>query len=201
MLPEQIVYLSLLISVVPFYLYTRNTIRGTTKPNLVTWFFWALAPLIGTYLQLKAGAGLSVLPVFLAGFFPLIIFIVALTSRNGHWRLTTFDVLCGVFSFFALILWILTTRTDVSIFFAILADGLAAVPTITKSWKFPERETAVGYLPGVLNNILGLLVIKNWNFSIASFGIYFIVLNLLLMAIIWRKNFFYRNKLTTELTQ
>ena len=201
MLPEQIVYLSLLISVVPFYLYTRNTIRGTTKPNLVTWFFWALAPLIGTYLQLKAGAGLSVLPVFLAGFFPLIIFIVALTSRNGHWRLTTFDVLCGVFSFFALILWILTTRTDVSIFFAILADGLAAVPTITKSWKFPETETAVGYLPGVLNNILGLLVIKNWNFSIASFGIYFIVLNLLLMAIIWRKNFFYRNKLTTELTQ
>ena len=201
MLPEQIVYLSLLISVVPFYLYTRNTIRGTTKPNLVTWFFWALAPLIGTYLQLKAGAGLSVLPVFLAGFFPLIIFIVALTSRNGHWRLTTFDVLCGVFSFFALILWILTTRTDVSIFFAILADGLAAVPTITKSWKFPETGTAVGYLPGVLNNILGLLVIKNWNFSIASFGIYFIVLNLLLMAIIWRKNFFYRNKLTTELTQ
>lgn len=189
MLPEKIVLISLLISIVPFCLYLRDTYIGKTKPNLVSWFFWALAPLIGTYLQLKAGVGWSVLPVFLAGFFPVIIFIVALVRKNSHWKITVFDILCGVFSFGALVLWIITARTDISIFFAILADALAAIPTLTKSWKFPETETAIGYLPGVLNNILGLLVIKDWNFSTASFGIYFIILNTTLILLITRGKF------------
>ena len=110
-----------------------------------------------------------------------------MAKRNSYWRITTFDILCGVFSFVALILWILTRRTDISILFAILSDALAAVPTLLKSWKFPETETAVGYLPGIINNILGLLIIKNWSFSIYSFGIYFIVLNTILIVFIWRK--------------
>ncbi|MCE9549309.1 hypothetical protein K8Q98_02840 [Candidatus Nomurabacteria bacterium] len=192
MIPEKFIYLTLVASVFGSYFYIRDVIRGTTKPNLVTWFFWALAPIIGTFLQLKAGAGLSVLPVFLAGFMPLVILIIALFCRNSYWKITTFDIFCGVFSFIALILWILTKRADISIFFAILSDALAAVPTLIKSWKFPETETAVGYLPGIFNNILGLLIIKNWNFSIYSFGIYFIVLNSMLIIFILRKKLFSR---------
>lgn len=187
MLPEKIIYLSLVFTVFGSYYYIRDVVKGKTKPNLVTWFFWALAPLIGTFLQLKAGAGLSVLPVFLAGFIPLVIFTVALLTRNSHWKITKFDIFCGVFSFIALVLWLLTKRADISILFAILSDLLAAVPTLIKSWKFPETETAVGYVPGILNNTLGLLIIKNWNFSIYSFGIYFIILNTTLILFIERK--------------
>jgi hypothetical protein len=187
MIPEKFVYLSLLFSVYGLFFLIRDIIKGKTKPNLVTWFFWALAPLVGTFLQLKAGAGLSVLPVFLAGFFPLIIFILALVRRNAHWKITIFVIFCGVFSFIALVLWVLTKRADISILFAILSDLLAAVPTLVKSWNFPETETAAGYVPGIFNNILGLLVIKNWSFSIYSFGIYFIILNTTLIFFIERK--------------
>lgn len=190
MLPEQIVYLSVIASLIGSYYYIRDTVRGKTKPNLVTWFFWALAPLIGTFLQLKAEAGLYVLPVFLAGFMPLVIFFVALSRKDRHWKTTHFDIFCGIFSFVALILWVLTRETGVAIFFAILADGLAAVPTLIKSWKFPDTETAVGYLPGIFNNILGLLVIKTWMFSTYSFGLYFIVLNTTLIIFIQRGKWF-----------
>lgn len=169
------------------YFYVRDIFIGKTKPNLVTWFFWALAPLIGTFLQIKAGAGLSVLPVFLAGFFPLLVFIIALVKQNAYWKITFFDILCGIFSLIALIFWILTRRTDISIIFAILSDGLAAIPTLVKSWKFPETETSTGYVAGIFNNILGLLVIKNWIFSIYSFNIYFIVINVMLVFCIYRK--------------
>ena len=187
MIPEKIVYLSFAFSAVGSFFYVRDIIRGKTKPNLVTWFFWALAPLIGSYLQFKDGVGLSILPVFLAGFVPLIIFFVALIKKEYHWKITTFDVLCGVFSAAALVLWLVTKRADIAILFAILSDGLAAVPTLVKSWKFPETETARGYVPGIVNNILGLLVVKNWTFSAYSFGIYFIVLNSILVLIIKRK--------------
>ncbi len=180
--------ITLLTSIFGISFLIRDIMAGKTKPNLVTWFFWALAPLIGTFLQIKAGAGLSVLPVFLAGFFPVIIFVVALLKRNAHWKITVLDILCGAFSFLALMLWILTSETDISILFAILADGLAAIPTLIKSWKFPKTETALGYMPGIINNALGLLFIKNWDFSMYSFGIYFIVLNSVLIIFITRKN-------------
>jgi len=187
MIPEQTVYATLVISVVVLYFFIVNLLEGKTKPNLVTWFFWSLAPILGTYLQIKAGAGLSVLPVFFAGFFPLIIFFIALFNKNSYWKITQFDIFCGIFCSAALLLWLITKNTSLSLFFAILADALAAVPTLIKSWKFPDTEFAYGYAPGIINNIIGLLIIKNWNFSVYSFGIYFIVLNSILILIIKRK--------------
>ena len=187
MLPENIIYISLVTTIVGISFLIRDILIGKTKPNLVTWFFWSLAPLVGVYLQLKAGAGLSVLPVFLVGFAPLIIFAIALIKKNSYWKLTVFDILCGVFSLVALILYILTRNTAVSIAFAIASDAFAGIPTLVKSWKFPETETAIGYLPGILNNILGLLIIKNWIFSIYSFGIYIIIINSILIIFISRK--------------
>jgi hypothetical protein len=71
-----------------------------------------------------------------------------------------------------------------------LTDGLAAVPTIVKSWKFPETETAAVYLPGIINNILGLLIISNWIFAIYSFSIYFILVNAVIIFCIYRKKLF-----------
>jgi hypothetical protein len=191
MLPEKLIYLCLLISIPGCFFYIKGILVGKIRPNLVTWFFWTLAPLVGVYLQLKAGAGLSIIPVFLAGFFPLIIFLVALAKRNNYWKVTVFDILCGVFSLIALILWVLTHKTSISLIFAILSDGLAAIPTLVKSWKFPETESAMGYSPGVINNILGLLIIKNWSFSIYSFSIYFIILNTILIIFIQRKKIFH----------
>ncbi|MBI5139557.1 hypothetical protein HZA26_03035 [Candidatus Nomurabacteria bacterium] len=190
MLTEKVVYLSIAISLFGSFFFIKDILAGRARPNLVTWFFWALAPLVGTFLQDKAGAGLSVLPVFLAGFFPLIIFFIALSQKNSYWKITNFDILCGVFALISLILWVLTRNTDISILFAISADALAAVPTLIKSWKYPETETAIGYVPGIFNNILGLLVIKEWDFSIYSFGVYFIVLNTTLVIFIIRKKIF-----------
>lgn len=188
MLPENIIFLTLIFSAFGLYVYIRDIWRGTTKPNFVTWFFWMLAPFIGVYFQYKAGAGLSMLPVFMAGFVPLVVLVVASLKKNAYWHLGVYDIWCGVISALAILLWVMTKDPALSIFFAILADAVAAIPTFTKSWTNPESETALGYLPGVVNNIIGLLIIRNWNFSTASFGIYFIILNLALMLVITRKN-------------
>jgi len=190
MLPEQLGYIVLVTGLIGVPFYIKDIFKGTTKPSFISWFMWMLAPFIGTFLQLKAGAGLSVLPVFMAGFIPLLVLIAALIKQNAYWRITIFDIACGLFSFCALILWILTQNTDLSIIFAILADGLAAIPTLIKSWNFPETETGIMYIPGIFNNILGLLIIKQWIFSIYSFNIYFILVNLAIILSIYRKKIF-----------
>ena len=146
-----------------------------------------LGPFIGVFFQLKAGAGLSVLPVFLAGFGPLVIIVISLFRKNSIWKITKLDVICGILAIMALLFYVLTHNLGISILFAILTDGLAAIPTIVKSWKFPETETAVVYLPGIFNNTLALFVITNWIFSIYSFSIYFIVVNTIIIFCIYHK--------------
>lgn len=187
MLPEKIILVTLLFSVVGSAFYIRGIFRGETRPNAVSWFIWMLAPFIGVFLQLKAGATWSVLPVFAAGFMPLLVLIFAGFKRNAYWQMGALDIICLIFSLGALAFWIMTSHTEISLIFAIAGDAIAAAPTIIKSWHFPETENPGPYISGLVNNTLGLLIIKNWIFSIYSFGIYFLILNLVLIFLIYRK--------------
>jgi hypothetical protein len=190
MLPENIIYIGVVLNIIAIIWYIRNIFYSGIKPNLISWFIWGLAPLVGVFLQLKAGAGLSVLPVFMAGFGPLIIFIVCLFKKERYWKITKFDLFCGFFAILALIIYILTNNLGISIIFAILSDGLACIPTILKSWKFPETETGVVFFSGLIGNILALLIIKNWIFSIYSFSVYLILANLIILFSIYGKRIF-----------
>ncbi len=47
--------LSIIISLFGAYKYTLDTINGKTKPNRISWFLWAIAPLIGVGASLQGG--------------------------------------------------------------------------------------------------------------------------------------------------
>jgi hypothetical protein len=187
MLPENIIYITILISLVGYFFYLKGIISGNTKPNLVSWFIWSLAPFIGVFFQIKAGAGLSVLPIFLSGLNSLLVIIVCVLIKNAYWKVNTFDVICGVISLIALVLYIITHNLSISIIFAITSDALAYIPTIIKSWKFPSTETGLMYITGIISNIIGLLIIKIWIFPIYAFSFSIIIFNSLVLMSIYRK--------------
>ncbi len=190
MLPEKIIYIGVLINLIAIFWYIKTILYGKTRPNLISWTLWALAPLIATFLQTKAGAGLSFLAPFMAGFGPLIVILFASIKKRGFWRITKFDIVCGLFSLLALTFYIITNKLAISIFFAILSDALATIPTIRKSWNFPDTESALAYAGGIINYILSLLIITNWIFSIYSFNVYLIIINLIIIFSIYRKKIF-----------
>ncbi len=190
MLPENIIFLAVVIGLISTLFYIKDIFHGTTKPNLVSWTLWLLGPFLGVFFQLKAGAGLSVLPVFMAGFGPLLVVLFSIFRKNAYWKLTTFDIACGTFSLLALVLYALTHNLAISIIFAILSDLIAFIPTYIKGWKFPETETSSVYITGAFNNVLGLLVIKEWSFTIYSFGLYLILANIVMIYSLYRKRIF-----------
>jgi hypothetical protein len=191
MLPEKIIIIGVAINLFCSLWYVKNIIYGGTRPNLVSWFIWMLAPFVGTFLALKAGAGFSVTGIFMAGFGPLVVIIVSLFKKNAFWKIEIFDLICGFFALVALVLYLLTYNLSISILFAIISDGLAAIPTVIKSWKFPETESSSTYFGGIVNNTLSLLIIKNWIFSIYSFNIYIIVINIVIIFAIYHKKMLY----------
>ena len=190
MLPEQIIFVGVLINLFLSVWYVKTIVSGNTKPNLVSWFIWMLAPFVGTFLALKAGAGLAALGIFMAGFGPLLVIIFSLWNKNAYWKISKLDIICGILAFTALILYVITRNLGISILFAIASDALAAIPTIIKSWEFPETESSSTYIGGIINNTLALLIIKNWIFPIYSFGLYFVLINLAIVSCIYRKKIF-----------
>lgn len=165
--------------------YFVDTIKGKVKPNRVTWFIWSLAPLIAFIAQLKQGVGIhQALLTFMVGFIPLIIFIASFVNKKAYWKIGKLDIICGVLSLVGLFLWYSTGTGNVAIFFAILADGLAAFPTVIKSFKFPETENWILYFANAISAGITLLTIKIWNPETFAFPLYIFLLTLLLAVLI-----------------
>ncbi len=190
-------YLVLIGTVFAFfggYTYIRDTIRGETKPNRVTWFLWAIAPIIGTIAAVSKGVTWAALPVFMAGFIPLLIFLSSFINPKAYWKLSFFDYLCGIFSLLALILWLVTKDANLAILFAVISDGLASIPTAIKAWKYPETETGFGFFMGVLNVLTSFVAMKIFNFTELAFPVYILVADIYFTLAIYRKYIFSRTQ-------
>lgn len=191
---EYLVFVAAIGSLLAALAYIRAMFRGQTKPNRVTWFMWSIAPLVATAASISSGVGWAVIPVFMSGFSPLLIFAASFFSKKAYWKHTSFDYVCGALSGLALILWYVTSNANVAIIFAMVSDALAAVPTLIKGWRNPETESSWPYIIGIFSPITSFLVATTWAFSEIAFPSYLIAINLLLLLSISRKKLGIRNK-------
>ena len=154
--------------------YARDTVRGNTQPNRVSWSLWALAPMIAFAAQVVQGVGLNAVLTLAVGFGPLLVVAASFLDPKAYARVTPFDVGCGVLSLLALGAWAVTGRGNLAILLSILADFLAAIPTIRKAYSAPHTEHAVAFLSGVVGATITLLTIKpeDWGFASVAFPAY-----------------------------
>jgi hypothetical protein len=160
------------------------TLQGKTRPNRVSWALWALAPLVAFAAELSKGVGIQSLMTFVVGFGPLMVFLASFVNKKAYWQITRLDWACGAFSLLALVLWILTREGNLAIFFSILTDALAAVPTLIKSYRDPKSESPTVFILGIASATITLLTIHNWTFANWGFPAYILIICLLLAALI-----------------
>ncbi len=181
-----LVWFGALVQLLGSAAYIKDTLKGKTKPNKVTWFFWSVAPLIGSAAAISDGVGWVVLPVVMVGFIPLLILLASFTNSQAYWQLGKFDYACGIFAALALVLWLVTSEPKLAIAFAIIADALAGLPTLIKSWTHPDTETPVEYGATIFASLAGLLAVERANFSEMAFPVYLIILNSLVLGVLYR---------------
>lgn len=184
MINENFVYLAIVIGLVGGSSYLISTLRGKTKPNRVTWGIWALAPLIATYAAVQQGVGIQVATTFIAGFIPLLVFISSFVNKDAYWKISKFDIFCGVLALLGIVLWQITDEPNLAILMGIFADGLAALPTVVKAYKEPETESYSAYLGALIANIITLLTITVWEFQYYAFPLYLVILCSILFVLI-----------------
>lgn len=184
MINENFLYVGLVITALGGLVYLIQTIRGKVQPNRVTWFLWGAAPLIAFSAQVDQGVGPQSLLTFILGFGPMLIFLASFLNKKSYWKVNKLDFVFGGFALLGLVLWQITGVGNIAIFFSILADGLAAVPTIIKSYHHPETENAFGYYTAAIGGTITLLTITDWNFQTFGFPLYVVVVCTILTLLI-----------------
>lgn len=186
---QYLVFLGAAVNLTVTSLYIREMVRGNTKPNRVSYLLWTLAPFIGTAAALADGARWAVLPVFISGFAPLMVLVASYANPKAYWKLETFDYLCGACSLLALVLWGITKEPLIALMLAILSDGFALIPTLIKSWRYPETEYGLSYVGSIFSGLTAFFAIQSWVISEYAFPMYIVFANSLLCFAIYRRKF------------
>ena len=184
MLNENFVYLGVALSFLGALSYLIGTLKGEVQPSKVTWFVWSLAPLVAFWATVQQGVGVQSLLTFMVGFNPLLIFLASFVNKKAYWKITKLDVTCGVLAVGGLVLWKMTDIPDLAIFFGILVDAIAAIPTVIKSFQEPETENANLFLGSGIAALITLLTIKAWNFEQFAFPAYIFGIDAILFVLI-----------------
>jgi hypothetical protein len=169
MLPQYFTLISIPLGLVGTILYIRDMYRGQAKPNRVSFFLWSLAPMIGVAIAWGQGTRWALIPIFMAGFSPLLVFIFSFIVKQGYWKLQTFDYFCGFFSLVALVLWLALDVPILAFVFAVLADLFASIPTIVKAWHYPDTESPFIYLLPMIGHTVNLLALTHWTVTAVRF--------------------------------
>jgi len=164
--------------------YLRDTLRGTTKPNRVTWLLWAFAPLLAAVVEFDQGVGLRALPTFMIGFMPLLVFAASFVNPASVWKVRRFDYACGAISVIGTLVWLITRNGVLAISAAIAADFMAGLPTVQKSWTHPETETVHSYAGAAISMAVVLLTIDHWTFDVAAFPIFIVCMASIMVVLI-----------------
>lgn len=144
-----------------------------------------MAPLIAFAAQIKEGVGIhQSLLTFTVGFIPFLILVASFVNKKSYWKIGTFDIACGALSLVGLLLWQIIGAGLIAIVFAIIADGLAALPTIIKSYKLPETENWLLYFANAVSAGITILTIRVWNLETFAFPLYILLLTGLLSILI-----------------
>jgi len=183
-LNQNFIWVALVIAASGNLFYIRDTLKGETKPNRVSFFLWGAVPLITFFAQHGAGAGRQIFYTLFFVTVNFIILIASLTNTKAYWRISNFDIACGLISLAALTGLFLHNELLLALFLSIVADLFASIPTIVKAYRYPETETTLAYGAEMIGSLIVLLTIHNWIFANYSFAIYILCMNILFTSLL-----------------
>ncbi len=187
MLDHRFVYLASLISLAGGVLYIRDTLRGLTEPNRVTWSLWGLLPLLAFAIERQNHVGISSLFTLMLGLVPIAIVIASFRNPNATWKIGRFDLACGAISLAGVVVWLFIDQPTLALVTFVVADVFAALPTVRKSWLEPETESWFAFFAGVLSSGITLMTLNEWTTIGALFPLSILVMDTIICFLVITK--------------
>jgi hypothetical protein len=143
-----------------------------------------LAALVTLASQHQLGGGIVLLYTAMQVVLPFSIFLASFSNKKGYWKLTIFDLMCGVASLTGIILLLFIHQPLAALWLGIFSDFFASIPTLTKCYTNPATERWQTYALAVISSLTAVLTVKPWEFVNYSFAFYVMLINVVFVALI-----------------
>ena len=187
MIDPRFVFLGSLFSLSGAAVYVRDTWRGVTAPNRVTWVLWGLEPLLAFAVERQEHVGLASVMTLVLGLVPIVVIAVSFHDPRSVWKIGRFDVVCGVMSAVGLAVWVATNEATVGLVSFVAADAVAALPTLRKSILEPHSETWWTFLTGAIFAGITLLTLSHFTTAGALFPTSVLTMNTIIWVLVATK--------------
>ncbi|TAK04057.1 hypothetical protein EPO34_02780 [Patescibacteria group bacterium] len=164
--------------------YVRDILKRQTKPNIVSWALWTLIQLIAIWVLVTSEAGFSwSLILLLATTFNTGLVVVLCLMGYGYKEFGHVEKACLTIALVAIALYVFTKDAALSLAFDIVADLVAATPTIVKTFREPHTEAVMPWVMVSVAAALGALSSTIIDVENLALPIYLAFVNGLIAAI------------------
>jgi hypothetical protein len=178
------IYVAVALSALGAAGYVRDTLRGETSPNRVTWSLWGVEGVLAFAVEVQQHVGLASLMTLMLGLVPFAVVLASFKNPNGVWRIGVFDVTCGVIALAGLVSWCFIHEPTVALIAFVGADQVAGWPTVRKSWRAPATESAGVFILGCANCGITILTLHAFTTAGALFPGFVFITDLLMSILI-----------------
>jgi hypothetical protein len=162
--------------------YARDILKGTTKPNIVSWITWTLLTGIATAAEIAAHE--YVTAIFTGAAVIETGLVVVLGLKHGYVKYTSFDVVCQIAAVVGIILWQIFNSPVIGVVGAVLIDFVGALPTFRHSWLQPGEETWPTYALSGLGGAFAVAALTDYNWISLPYAVYIVLVNAALSFVI-----------------
>jgi len=166
--------------------YVLSIFRGKTKPHRTTrvvLLIVSIVNFIGTLAAHARGGILLLAILFLAR--SLLLAILSLSKGVGG--TTKLDIWCASIAVLGIVAWQLSGSGIWALVFAIVADAVAYIPAILKTWRLPKSEAPLLY---ILEGVAAILAVVHDGLLLSTiFQLYIIISCAAMLVCIYRPTF------------
>lgn len=183
---EAIGLIAAVLVVAGYVPYIRDILRGKTHPHIFSWSLWGLLTVVIFGIQISHHAGPGSFVTLAAGALCLVVLLLSL--KRGTKDIVFSDKVVFVLAILTIILWLFAKQPLLAIILASIADLLAFIPTVRKSWHKPFSETLSLYQMNTLRFALAILALEQFTLITAVWPAMWAICNgLFALMLIYRR--------------
>lgn len=167
--------------------YFWGIYKGQIKPHGFTFFVWGVLTGIGFVAQLVSGGGPG---SWLFVMYSVLCFIIAgIAFYQGHVKYVLFDWIALFGALLGIVLWWWTKNPLTAVILISLSDGIAFLPSIRKSYYFPNEESPGPWIWGIISHTLAIFALITLNLTTVLYPVCVIAFDIsyVLLVVIRRR--------------
>lgn len=172
---EDLAFIAALLPIVCVVPYLRDTLRGTTRPQRVSWFVFAALSIVAAVSQLAEGATAG---AWLSSGSALGFTLVAVASvKHGEGGATMQDRIALLIAMAGIAGSLLFRVAMLALLAVIVAELVAVSLTVRKAYRDPSSETSSAWALDGLAGVAALLAIVETSWTAVAYPLHHVAVN------------------------